>query len=138
MDRRTFLAGAAAAVIHAQRESPAQAEASREPATEVIDAGPISGFRVDGVYDEHRTQGFFLIRQEKKLFALSAICTHKGCKVRAQADGSFICKCHGSSFSPEGIVLNGPAVRNLPRLGVKESADGHVLVNLARKFESTK
>jgi glycine/D-amino acid oxidase-like deaminating enzyme/nitrite reductase/ring-hydroxylating ferredoxin subunit len=51
-----------------------------------------------------------------KLSACSAVCTHLGCHVRFnQAEKTWDCPCHGSRFSTDGEVLDGPAVRGLPR-----------------------
>jgi glycine/D-amino acid oxidase-like deaminating enzyme/nitrite reductase/ring-hydroxylating ferredoxin subunit len=48
------------------------------------------------------------------LHVVKATCTHLGCDVRwNRAEQSWDCPCHGSRFSPEGHVLNGPAVKNL-------------------------
>jgi len=40
----------------------------------VIEAGPAGNYVADGVYDYFRDQGFFLIRRDGNLIALSAIC----------------------------------------------------------------
>jgi glycine/D-amino acid oxidase-like deaminating enzyme/nitrite reductase/ring-hydroxylating ferredoxin subunit len=49
---------------------------------------------------------------------LSAICPHKGGVVRWNAaERSWDCPLHGSRFSAEGRVLEGPAVEDLRRLG---------------------
>jgi Rieske Fe-S protein len=51
-----------------------------------------------------------------KLSACSAVCTHLGCHVRFnEAEKTWDCPCHGSRFSTDGEVLDGPAVRGLPR-----------------------
>lgn len=50
--------------------------------------------------------------------ALSARCTHLGCRVRP-ARHALICPCHGSTFSWEGEVLRGPAQKALPRYPVE-------------------
>ena len=43
-------------------------------------------------------------------------CTHLGCQVNWNtAERSWDCPCHGSRFSPEGDVLQGPAVHRLER-----------------------
>jgi len=49
-----------------------------------------------------------------ELHEFSAVCPHLGCIVAWNAlEQSWDCPCHGSRFSPEGQVLNGPAVTGL-------------------------
>ena len=51
-----------------------------------------------------------------RLHAVSARCTHLYCQVHwNQAERTWDCPCHGSRFTPDGQVLNGPAVRPLDR-----------------------
>jgi len=53
-------------------------------------------------------------RDDGTLVAVSPICTHLGCQVNWNtAERSWDCPCHGSRFSPEGDVLQGPAVHRL-------------------------
>jgi Rieske Fe-S protein len=48
--------------------------------------------------------------------ALSAYCTHLKCKVAwNQNEKSWDCPCHGSRFTIEVIVINGPANTDLER-----------------------
>jgi Rieske Fe-S protein len=50
------------------------------------------------------------------LHAVSPTCTHLGCQVNFNAaERSWDCPCHGSRFSTEGRVLQGPAVHRLER-----------------------
>lgn len=136
LNRRQFVALAAAvAATAAQAWAQGLASASTQPSSpdtqpdeSAFDAGPLSDFQSEKVYEQFRERGLFVIHRDKRLFVLSSVCTHKGCKVRAQADQSFLCKCHGSRFDPEGKVTKGPAARDLPQLPVAEGADGHLLI----------
>jgi cytochrome b6-f complex iron-sulfur subunit len=49
--------------------------------------------------------------------ALHARCTHRGCQPEPVA-GRMVCPCHGSEFSMEGEVLEGPAEHPLARFRV--------------------
>lgn len=51
-----------------------------------------------------------IARTPDGLTALSAICTHKGCKVEYQsAERQFVCPCHKARFGEDGKVVRGPA-----------------------------
>jgi glycine/D-amino acid oxidase-like deaminating enzyme/nitrite reductase/ring-hydroxylating ferredoxin subunit len=55
-----------------------------------------------------------------ELFAVSAVCTHLGCKVHWNSvENSWDCPCHGSRFRPDGSVIEGPAITVLQRKHVK-------------------
>lgn len=58
--------------------------------------------------------------------AVLASCTHQGCQPEPAVD-RLTCPCHGSEFSFEGLVLQGPAERPLPRYEVTEEG-GDVVV----------
>lgn len=98
------------------------------PAGRIVDAGPAGDYAKDGIYGRFRGQGFFVIRGNGKLFALSALCTHRQCKLTAEQDRSFSCACHGSTFDPTGRVTQGPAKRDLPCLPSRVDGRGHLLV----------
>lgn len=58
--------------------------------------------------------------------AVSLTCTHQGCTVAKQADGKFLCPCHGATYDEHGKVLSGPAKRNLTRYKVARSQPDQV------------
>jgi Rieske Fe-S protein len=99
-------------------------------AERTVNAGAASRYAADGVYSNFRDQGFFVIRRGDKLFALSAICTHRKCKLNAEPDRSFYCKCHGSTFDAAGYVTQGPARRDLPVLSSYMNEQGQLVVNV--------
>jgi nitrite reductase/ring-hydroxylating ferredoxin subunit len=64
--------------------------------------------------------------------ALSAACTHLGCRVAWDAaDRRFRCPCHGGVYDATGRVAAGPPPRPLEPIEAVIDADGSVLVRLA-------
>lgn len=130
MNRRKFLlltvAAAAAGCKTVGAGGPTGSRTNR-----VVDAGPAASYAADGVYNGFRDLGFFLIRSGGKLIALSAICTHRKCKLTAEPDRSFSCDCHGSTFNPGGKVTGGPATRDLPILATHTNDAGHLMVTIS-------
>lgn len=53
----------------------------------------------------------------------SAVCTHTGCLLNEIADGTINCPCHGSKFSLDGAVANGPASRPLEPVAIRVQGD---------------
>lgn len=54
------------------------------------------------------------------LHSYSAICPHLGCVVQWNgSEKSFDCPCHGSRFTCEGKVVNGPATNDLKKINLK-------------------
>jgi cytochrome b6-f complex iron-sulfur subunit len=94
----------------------------------------------------------FIFRDGKTFHAISAVCTHLGCTVRAEAlarveeatvDGQplrlthrFMCPCHGSRYKGDGSNGSGPAPKPLAwyRLSVSPD-DGQLVVDLADEVE---
>ena len=99
----------------------------------VVNAGPVSKYAADGVYAKYSYQGFFVVRRNGKLSALSAVCTHKKCKLKSQPDRSFYCPCHGSTFNPEGHAKSGPAKLDLPVFATVVDERGELLVTVPLK-----
>ncbi len=65
------------------------------------------------------------------LVALSASCTHLGCRITRVEDGLLVCPCHGSRFRRDGSVAAGPATRPLTTLAHStEPSTGTLIVDV--------
>ena len=66
-------------------------------------------------------------RTKAGLVSISLVCTHLGCTIEQDENGEgFTCPCHGSRYSSEGALLEGPATKNLAHYRIKEQADGRL------------
>ena len=60
-----------------------------------------------------------------RLHAVSPVCTHLGCLVSFNtAERTWDCPCHGSRFTVDGSVIQGPATRDLSPAGTGEATPG--------------
>jgi Rieske Fe-S protein len=136
LNRRDFLAAAtltAAGVALCGCQAGGTATASetqaKGPLTGPLDAGPLKNYRGEHLVDRFaKSDHVLLVSENGRLFALSAVCTHRHCIVQAR-QSDLVCPCHGSTFTAEGAVTHGPARRALPRLALSQNAAGHVIVD---------
>jgi menaquinol-cytochrome c reductase iron-sulfur subunit len=94
----------------------------------------------------------FVFREGNTYHAVSAVCTHLGCTVRAEAlpqpetasvggrplrlTHRFLCPCHGSKYSGDGTNVSGPAPRPLAWYHLEIAPDdGQLVVDLAREVD---
>ncbi len=144
LNRRKFLvsatltvAGMAACGCGARRALGADSdeEEDEDIPTGPFDAGALSDYLLAGVVDRFaKKEKIFLVTEGNRLFAPTAICTHRYCTIKVQGD-HYKCPCHGSRFSREGKRLSGRARRSLPHLGIKVNEHGHVIVDRSKTFE---
>lgn len=68
------------------------------------------------VFEREKQKWAAYCDNEGELHVVSATCTHLGCTVKWNNDEkSWDCPCHGSRFSCEGKVMNGPANTDLKK-----------------------
>jgi cytochrome b6-f complex iron-sulfur subunit len=85
----------------------------------VITVGALEDFPPGSV--THVPDGRFYLSRLKDggLMAVYQRCTHLGCNVPwDQTQEKFVCPCHNSKFTTEGVVLNPPAPRPLDLFNV--------------------
>ena len=60
--------------------------------------------------------------------AYSLTCTHLGCTLEEDGEYGFTCPCHGSCFTRDGQVTQGPAKDSLPQLLVEITPKNTLIV----------
>lgn len=77
-------------------------------------------------------QRFFVVREQDRIYAVSARCAHLGCTINWFGDlRIFKCPCHGSEYHSNGSNFAGPAPRPLDRLQIDLNTDGQLVVDTA-------
>jgi glycine/D-amino acid oxidase-like deaminating enzyme/nitrite reductase/ring-hydroxylating ferredoxin subunit len=71
----------------------------------------------EGTIIEIKGKKYAIYKDKKgKIFSFSPHCTHMGCVLSwNSAEKSWDCPCHGSRFTPEGKVINGPSAQELKK-----------------------
>jgi cytochrome b6-f complex iron-sulfur subunit len=135
MDRRTFLATAAAACACAACPLAAIAAGESKEPPDPVEVGTAADFARDGAYDTYAaSHGFFLVLKNGKLYAPRATCTHKDTLLKMKGS-AFACPKHGARFDLQGVVTKAPAKKPLSRYGITANASGQITVDPSRTFD---
>jgi cytochrome b6-f complex iron-sulfur subunit len=127
------IAGIGAAVVTVNYSSP---NVLFEPPT-TFRAGSPDDYPVNSV-TYLQDQQVYIVRTEKGMWALSAVCTHLGCITQWKPESDQIaCPCHGSKFQRTGTVQAGPAPRPLPHLSLGLGEDGVLVVDKLEVVKET-
>jgi nitrite reductase/ring-hydroxylating ferredoxin subunit len=139
LNRREFVIAAACAagacmMCGTLTETALAADAAPEAGGTKIDIGVSADYPKDGPYDKlAESKKIIVVRESGKIYAMSAVCTHKMGTVRIKGT-ELVCPKHNSHFATDGKPKSGPAKAALFRLGISENADGHLLVDPNKKF----
>lgn len=103
-------------------------------------AGKVSDYVVGEVSEKYKeSQRVWIIREDKGIYALLAICTHLGCTPRwLKTDDKFKCPCHGSGFKRTGVNFEGPAPRPLERVKITRNAQDEIIIDKSKTFREDK
>lgn len=83
------------------------------------------------------SQRVWIVREEKKLYAMFTRCTHLGCTPNwFEEDGIFKCPCHGSQYRSNGVNFAGPAPRPLDRFAITIAGDGKIMVDKTKLYSN--
>ena len=151
LNRRDFLAtaaGAAAALTCACALDCPFALAADEKAggaedTSPVDIGTLADYPKDGPYDKFakKPTSLLVIRDGGKLFAPTAICTHKKANLTVDG-GEIVCPKHDSPFDNQGVPKaktkdgdDTPAKKPLVRYAISKNAAGKLIVDKSKSFD---
>lgn len=60
--------------------------------------------------------------RDGRVTAVLTRCTHRGCTAAPRSE-RIVCPCHGSEYELDGVVVQGPAERNLSRFPARVEPD---------------
>ena len=140
LNRRDFVVAAIGAVCAGCMCEFAEGASSSTQMSGTVDIGKKSEYSQDGISDKFvKSDQVVVAREDGKIYAMSAICTHRRAIVTVSSNGNeIICKKHGSHFSAMGTPTKGPAKISLLRFAINENDKGHLIVDKSKQFEEKK
>ena len=89
-----------------------------------ISTGDFAVLQNDDGWLLHPEEDILLVNIGGTISALTSVCTHTGCsRAWTYENTEFTCTCHGSKFSNQGAVTQGPARANLRKFAVVVDGD---------------
>jgi cytochrome b6-f complex iron-sulfur subunit len=87
------------------------------PRTRRVYAGPADGLQAaePRLISDLQGRPVAIFGPAERPVALSLICTHLGCRIHWEDNGTFLCPCHQGRFDAAGAVLAGPPPTPLVR-----------------------
>jgi nitrite reductase/ring-hydroxylating ferredoxin subunit len=146
LNRRDFLAAAAAVTSACALNCPFALAADEKEETGPVDIGTLADYPKDGPYDKFakKPTSLLVIRNDGKVYAPTAICTHKKANLTVDG-GEIVCPKHDSPFDNQGVPKaktkdgdDTPAKKPLVRYAISKNAEGHLIVDKSKTFEKDK
>ncbi|NOR86479.1 MAG: Rieske 2Fe-2S domain-containing protein, partial [Bacteroidales bacterium] len=75
------------------------------------------------IHHQQFFEDIYITTKNNQVRFLSAKCSHLGCHINKLKNDELICPCHGSKFTVEGKVIQGPANKNLHFLAFEYIAE---------------
>ncbi|HZL38121.1 MAG TPA: Rieske 2Fe-2S domain-containing protein [Tepidisphaeraceae bacterium] len=104
-----------------------------------IDIGPVGDFSKEGAYDKWiKPRHMIVVRAGARLYALTAICTHKQALIKADNKQFLLCPKHKSRFNLDGQPVPKPngkiglAKKPLTHFAISIDAQKHVIVDTSK------
>ncbi len=81
-----------------------------------------------------KDQSVIVARYQSKVFAFSLACPHQNTALRWQPDDKeFRCPKHHSTYTPDGIFIDGRATRSMDRFAIQHS-NANLVVDLDKLY----
>jgi Rieske Fe-S protein len=91
-----------------------------KPEEVVFQINRADGWKITSV----KATAWVVKKSDQQAIAFAPWCTHLACAYHwEEASGQFLCPCHASRFSIDGVVVSGPAPRPLDRYPTRIEGD---------------
>lgn len=102
------------------------------PDSNTITIGTFSHYKKNQIIHKKKER-FYIIRDSSGLYAVSDVCTHRGCMVLIK-DNTFECPCHSAVFTLEGRPLSGPADKPLDHYYIYKNKQDVLVVDVTKSI----